>query len=62
MEPLEPERQRGALRGGPARVSEQRARNRLRVDYREAPVIELDPLGEELCAEPVPVAGNRINA
>ncbi len=55
-------RERGALPDRSACVSEQGALDWRRVDDRETPVVELDPLGEELCAEPVPVARDRVDA
>ena len=46
---------------GAARVDEQLVGDRAAVDDRVAPVVEGDPLREQLGAEPVPVAGDRID-
>jgi hypothetical protein len=62
MEPFEPECKGGTLRGGSASVSEQRAGDRLRIDNRETPVVQLDALGKELCAQTVAIAGDRVKA
>ena len=59
---FEPQREHGARIDGPSRVLLEGARDRGAVDDRIAPVVERDSLGEELGAEAVTVAGDRIHA
>ena len=51
----------GQASDGAARVGEQLLGDRAAVDDRVAPVVELDPLGEQLGAEAVPGAGDRVD-
>ena len=52
---------RAGVRGA-ARVDEQLLRDRAAVDDRIAPLVELDPLREQLGAQPVAGAGDRVDA
>ena len=57
---LEQQRERGAGLNRPGCVAGGFARNGLGIDDRVAPLVELDPLGQQLRAQPVAFAGDRV--
>src|SRR3954462_6283942 len=60
LDVAQPQRQRRARPHGAQCVLAQLRRDLVVEDDRIAPVVELDPLGEELGAQAVPVAGDRV--
>src|SRR2546427_3310395 len=60
--PLEQESKRGTGVGSPPRVSDEILGDRPGIDDRIAPLVEGDPLGEELRAKSVRLACDRVDA
>src|SRR5262249_4171217 len=59
---LEQQRQRWARLDRTRSMASRLAADRFRVDDREAPLVELDPLRQELGTEAVALAGDRVDA